>query len=98
MVSRVDFIVSSVLPSSSWWCHAYHSRSVRDSSALTFGMRQFYIVSSFYHSLIPIEASPSPVELWEGPINSLGQLVLILMANMYLASRSVNLGRLVHTE
>jgi len=30
---------------------------------------------------------PSPVGLWEGPINSLGQLVIILMVNMYLASR-----------
>jgi hypothetical protein len=61
-------------------------------------MRQFYVVTAFCHSLIPTEASPPPVELWEGPINSLGQLVIILMANMYLASRLVNLDRLVHTD
>jgi hypothetical protein len=44
-------------------------------------------------SLIPNQAQPGqlpPLRPWEGPVNSLCQLLIILMANTFLASRLVD--------
>ena len=42
-------------------------------------------------SLTHIQAPPPPAPIWEGPINSICQLIIILMANLFLASRSVDI-------
>jgi hypothetical protein len=49
------------------------------------------LYTPFQSLLTHIQAGAPPPPLWEGPINSICQLVIILMANIFLAYRSVDI-------
>ena len=50
-----------------------------------------FCIQSFQLSLTRIQGPPSPKLVWAGPINAICQLVIILMANTFLAFRSVDI-------